>query len=162
MTSTPRRNAGLGAALIAHLRGQFFPRRQIAQLARLEDRLRQRFLAINMFAHRHRHRAGHPVAMVRYGNRDRIDGRAHFLQHFAEIAIQFGLLDISAPWPFEMPFVHVAKRDEIAAATRRIVRVAVAFAVDADAGDVDSVIGAENIVRQTERKWRPRRGRWNG
>src|SRR5580658_163354 len=50
-----------------------------------------------------------------------------------------------------MPFIHVAERHEITAASRRIVRIAIAFAFDANTGDIDSVIGAENFADKRKR-----------
>ena len=133
-----------GAALIAHLRGHLFPGRQVAQLARLGDRLCQRFLAINMFAHGHGQGAGGSVAVVGNGNSDRIDGRAQFVKHFSKIAVEFGLRELLR-FGLEMPFIHIAKGDKIAAAAGGVIRVAVAFACHADAGAVDAVVGAKDI-----------------
>jgi hypothetical protein len=52
----------------------------------------------------------------------------------------------------EEVLIHVAQGDDVAAATGGVVNVAVAFAVDADAGDGDSVIGAEDMADKGEGK----------
>src|SRR5262245_48640837 len=53
-----------GAALIAHLRDHFLPRGEVTKMARFKNRLRQRLLAVHMFAQLHRCRGGNGMEMV--------------------------------------------------------------------------------------------------
>ena len=48
--------------------------------------------------------------------------------------------------------VHIADRHDIAAAVRGVVAVAVAFAADADAGDIDAIVGSQHAPDIRERE----------
>ncbi len=125
-------------------------------MARFIDRLDQRFLAKAMFAHLHRPEGRHAVMMVRRGNGHRVDVLAHFVQHLAVIVelLELGKLVARTAWPSPptVMLVHVADGDDIAAAIRGVAAVAVPFAADADAGDVDAVIGPQHApdIREGE------------
>lgn len=53
---------------------------------------------------------------------------------------------------FEGVAVHIADGDDIAASGKRVGGVAIAFAADADTGDVDAVIGTEDASHEGERE----------
>ena len=136
-------NAIGGAALVAHLRDDILAFREIFQVARFVNRLHERLLAIDMFALAHRQRGDECVHVVRRGNRDAVNLAAQFGEHLAVILIKlcFGIffaLLVGAVG------VHVAQGDDVLA--RAVIRVALAFAHDADARDVElavQVFGAQ-------------------
>ena len=80
-----------GAPLIAHLRGDLFLPGEVTQVARLVNRVRQRFLHVGVLAHLHRHGGGERVMVVWRGNDDRVDVPADFVEHFAIVAEKFCL-----------------------------------------------------------------------
>jgi hypothetical protein len=77
--------------LVAHLRNHsVFARRQ-RQLARFPDRVRQRLLAINMFARRHRQHRRRPVLMIRDGDAHRVQ-RLLLVHHHPVIPVKLRAL----------------------------------------------------------------------
>ena len=147
--------AGLGAALVAHLSGQVLLFGELAQEARLVDGLDERFLAKAVLAHLHRPDGRHAVVVVRDGNGHRVNVLADFVQHLAVIAVLLELGELLRELPClraqGIP-VHVADGDNVAAAVGGAAAVAVAFAADADAGDVDAVIGPQHAPDIRERE----------
>ena len=146
---------GGGAALIAHLCGQFIFPGQLPHHTRFVDGLNERLLAKRVFAHLHRSDRCDAMVVVRCRNCYRINVFADFIEHFAII---FELLEI---WKFcgelfgfaiEGVLIHVADGHDVAAAPGGVTAVHVSFSTDADASDVDAFIGAQNPAHIGEGK----------
>ena len=92
--------------------------------------------------------------MVGRGNGHRVNVLAHFVQHLAVILVLLELGELLGELLgllVQRVGVHVADGDDVAAATGGVAAVAVPFAADADAGDVDAVIGPQDIFPHTEK-----------
>ena len=95
------------------------------------------------------------MVVVRRGNRYRINVFADSIEHFAII---FELLEIRKlcgelfGFAIEGVLIHVADGHEVAAAPGSVTAVTVAFSADANASDVDAIIGAQNApnIREGE------------
>ena len=101
-------------ALIAHLGDNSRFNRGRLQHAGLADRMRERFLHIDVLAHLDRHERGREMRMVRRRNRDCINLITHFRQHLPVIAIagDIGKLVENSPSARE---VHVAQGNDVLA-----------------------------------------------
>ena len=99
--------------------------------------------------------------MIGRGDGDGVNVLANFVEQLAVVAVLLELRELAGELlglrP-ERPGVHVADGDNVAAALGGIAAVAVTFAADADAGDVDAVIGAQHTAHVGEAK----RGRARG
>ncbi len=128
------------AALIAHLRDDFFLFRQFSQIARLIDGLRQWLLAIDGLVHLHCRRRHNRVQMIRRRNRDAINLAAHLIQHLAEVFVKLrARIFLHLRRVTCGSGIHVAQRDNVFTGTG--ICVAPAFATHcADAGDVQFTV----------------------
>src|SRR3954471_11733830 len=147
------------AALVAHLRGEFFLLGEFSHLARFPDSLGQRLLAINMFAEAHRSDGGGAMHVVGRRNRDGVNGFAHFIEHFTPIAIKLRVVGATSFFGHSLERlvlaiqsirVDVADRDDVASSGKCVRGVAITFSANSDAGDADAVISAENIADKRE------------
>lgn len=123
----------LGTALVAHLRDDAVFLGQLAQEARFIDRLRQRFLAVNILAQLDGRRGHQRVHVIRGRNDDRIESLFLF-EHHAPVLIKPGfriLLELTGG----AGRVHVAQRHNVFAGA--MVGVGSAFAVGPDDADVE-------------------------
>ena len=153
-----------GAALVAHLRSQVLLFGQPPHCPGLKDGLDQRFLAETVLAHLHRANGGDPVVMVRSRNRHRVNAVVHVLEHppVIPVLLDFRKLVLKLPGlPGQPVPVHVADGHNVAAASRRVAAVFLALAADADAGDVDALIGPQHPpdIREREGRGAKRQGR---
>ena len=80
----------VGAALIAHLSGDFLLFGYLGHEASLVDGLRKRFLHVHMFAQFHRLHTGNGVHVIRGGDGDGVDGFLHLVKHLTEILKRCG------------------------------------------------------------------------
>jgi hypothetical protein len=69
------------APLVAHLSGHFFLLGDLAHHARFINRVSERLLAIDVFAHSHGHDTGRCVDVVRGADHDGVDLFSHLLEH---------------------------------------------------------------------------------
>ena len=139
--------AGFGAALVAHLGRQILFLGDLAHLARLIDRLDQRFLGEAVLAHLHRPEGCHAMIMVRRGNGHRVNILANFVQHLAVILILLELGELLGELlglRSERVGVHVTDGNNVPATMGGVAAVAVPLSVHADAGDVDAVVGSQH------------------
>ena len=110
-----------GAALVAHLRDELSIFGHLTQIARLINRLRQRFLAIHGLVPLHRRRRHNRVHVIRRRNRHRINLTSHLVEHLAEIFVNlrarifFGLCRVSL-----CTGIHIAQRDNVLPGTRSV------------------------------------------
>ena len=135
--------AAAGAALIAHLGGQFSVAGQLPQDAGFMDRLGERLLTVNMLAQAHGRGGGDAVDVVGRGYGHRVDGFADLVEHLPEVLELLGLR-ILLPLLGERGSVDVAQANNGAATTCRIVGVAGTLAAHADATDLDAFVGAQH------------------
>jgi hypothetical protein len=98
-----------------------------------------------MFAHPHRHGAGHGVRVVGRADRDGIDALAHLVEHLAIIVVPLGI-GIFLGRLVEGLVVDVADGDHVARLAG-VARVALALASHADAGEVDLFVGRLAFLR---------------
>ena len=141
--------------LISHLCGDFVFTRDFRQLPRLKHGVRERFLAINVFAHLHRHQGCRRVHVIGRGNRDAVEVLAFLVEHHAEILEPFRLR-IFFECARGVDFVHVAKGIDVFAV--RVLDVAGAFAPGSDAAKVEAAVGAEDGAAGDEGKGQNRAG----
>ena len=141
----------LRAALIAHLRGQLFLAGQPAHLARFPDRLRERLLAVNMFAQAHGGDGSRAMHVIRRRDGNGVDRFAHLIEHFAPVAIKLGVVGPTLlrgavqqrlVFPIQRIGIDVAECDDVAAKSESAVGIAVTLSSHADAGDVDALVRA--------------------
>ena len=111
--------------------------RQIAQVACLENCLRQRLLAIDVFAQPHRAGFGDGVEMIRRGNVHGVNAPADLVKHGAKIPVKFRLR-IFPELIGAMRAVHVAQGDDVLAVAA--IRVAGALAAGTDDGNVQLAV----------------------
>ena len=145
--------AVLGAALIAHLRGEPLLVGQLAHEAGLMDGLGQRLLAEAMLAHLHCTDGGDAVSVVRGGDGDGVDLAAHLFVELPEVLVFLGIRELLG-LTIERILIDIAERDDGAATGCGIVGVTVTLTADADTGDVDAVIGTQDISDKREGKCR--------
>ena len=129
-------------ALVAHLRGDLGLLGDLAHLAGLVDRVRQRLLAVDVLAHLHGHDADHGVQVVGRGSHHRVDVLLGF-EHLAEIGVVLGVGEFLGETRQDV-LVHVAEGHDVdhvllACATAD---VANAHAVQSHAGNVELLLGA--------------------
>ncbi len=144
-----------GAALVAHLRGQFLLAGELTHGAHFADGLAERFLAEAMFTQGHGADGREAVVMVGRGNGDGINVLAHRVEHLAvilELPGVHGFIGKLFGFFVERGLIHVADGDDVGAASGGFAAVAVTFSTDADAGDVDPVICAEHAAHERERE----------
>jgi hypothetical protein len=103
------------------------------------DRVGKGFLTVKMFPMLDRGHASNGVEMIRRGNYHRIDALVQFVKHFAEIpiALRVGEFVESAGG---MTFIDIAQGNNVVAFGDRL-QVAGALAANANAGNVDFVVG---------------------
>ena len=140
---------GTAMTLIAHLRGDFVLPRDLGHLARLGHRMGERLLAINVFAHLHRHEGGRGVHVVGRRNGHGIDIPAFLLQHQSEI-FELPGLRIFFECPGAVDFIHIAQGVNVLII--HVGDVAGAFSAHADAGDVQAVVCTKDVATGYERK----------
>ena len=87
--------------------------------------------------------------VVRCGHRHRVDVLAFLLQHHSEIFEAFRLR-IFSEGTGGVDLVHVAQRVDVFVV--HVFNVAGAFAAHADAGDVQSSVGAEHVSAGDQRE----------
>ena len=139
--------AGFGAALVAHLGRQVLFLGDLTHLARLVNRLDQRFLAEAVLAHLHGPQCGGAVIVVGSGDGHRVNILADFVQHLAVILVFLDLGELLGELLgllVERVGVHVAHSNEIGSTMDGVAAVAVPLPAHANAGDVDAVVGAEH------------------
>src|SRR5262249_50211439 len=127
-----------GRALVAHLRADLVLLGGLAQLARLEDGVSQRLLAVDVLLELDGHHAGRGVRVVGSGDGDGVDGLAHLVEQLAEVG-ELRRLGEGLGHGIEPALVDVADGDDIADVAG-VLGVALALAADADAGDVQLVL----------------------
>ena len=124
-------------ALVAHLGADFgILLGKAAQFTRLPDRARERFLDVDVDAHRDGHVGRQEVHVVGRADDERVDLVAHLEQHLPEILIAFGarkrreglLHLLQAP-------IDVAQRDDFLVGKR--LNVGESLVVETHAGDPD-------------------------
>ena len=145
--------AVLGRTLVAHLRGHLHLGGHVAHLAGLGDRVRQRLLAVNALALLHGHQAGRRVRVVGGADGDGVDLVAELVEHLAVVG-ELLRVRVAGRLFVEGLIVHVAKGDDLAV-LGGAVHVAGAFAADADAGDVDFVVGGFALAAEGDAAGRP-------
>ena len=136
-------------ALVAHLRGNLVLARCLGHFPSFIHGVRQRFLAIDVFAHFHGQERGRRVHVVRCGHRHRVDALAFLLQQHAEIFEAFRLR-IFSEGTGGVDLVHVAQRVDVFVV--HVFNVAGAFAAHTYAGDVQPIIRAEHVAAGDEGK----------
>ena len=136
---------------IAHLGGDLVFARGERQLARFIEIVRQRFLAVNVFAEPDGGHRGDGVVVV--GNRHDNSVDVPLLEQFSEIAV-FPRAGMLLGGRVEKIFVHVAQRDDILVG--QILEVLGAFIANADEAEVEFLVervGAQKSGRgENERK----------
>ena len=109
----------------------------------------QWLLGVDVLTHAHGHHRRMAVRVV--GSRDghRVDPLAFLLEHHAKVAVELrrgkklgGVVALSRA----SLVVHVAQRHDLAPGARRAGHLGEALSADADAGDVDPVVGAPGRV----------------
>jgi hypothetical protein len=99
-----------------------------------------------VFAHLHRPDGRDAMLVVGGGNGDRVNVLADFVEQLAVVAVLLELGELLREllgFRAQRIRVHIANGNDIAAALVGVTAVAVAFAADANAGDVDAVIGPQ-------------------
>ena len=131
--------AGLCAALVAHLGGEFVFAGEIAHDAGFPDGLGERLLAVDVLAHAHCHDARHAMDVVRSRDRHRVDLLVHFLEHDAEI-LEFRRGGKVRGHLVERAVIHIAQGNDIQPAGRVFLPVTAALAAHADAAEADPAV----------------------
>ncbi|MDP7105489.1 MAG: hypothetical protein QGH41_00335 [Roseibacillus sp.] len=126
----------VGAALVAHLGGQFLFASQIAHDAGFPDSLGERLLHVGMLAHGHGGDGGHAMAVVGSGDCDGIDLVFHLLQQFPEVLVLLGLGKLLG-LPVHRVAIDVAEGHDLAPFAGGVVGVTAALAPGADTGHAD-------------------------
>ena len=137
-SSAPRRKPGIGRSLVAHLGAHPFLARGLAHQAGFPDRVRQRLLAIDVLAQTHGRHRGRGVRMVGRRDDDGVDLGIELMQQLAIVVVLLGFLVLRGH-RVQALLVDVAHRHD-PAVTRRLLGVALAFAADADAGDIQRLV----------------------
>ena len=126
------------SALVAHLRGYLVLGGQFGQQTRFVDRVRQRFLAIDVLAGRNGVGRDDRVGVVGRSHHDRIGRFEHLVVHAAVIVVAFGrgvtLEDMLRVFP-----VDVAQADDVLAF--KALQYRSAATADADTQDIEFVAG---------------------
>ena len=122
----------LRAALVAHLRHHFVVLGQFAQVPRLVHGLRQRLLAVHVFAHLDGSRGHEGMAMVGYRHRHGVDVLFFFFQHVAPVLVK-PRVGVQAAGFFGLVLVDVADGDDFLGTA--ITDIAAAFAAGAHAAN---------------------------
>ena len=104
--------------------------------------MRQRLLAVDVLAHLHGHDGGRGVRVVGRADRHGVDLLAHLVEHLAVVDVTFWPSGTSRACRLASVLVDVAEGDDVAEVAG-LVDVAGALAADADAGDVQLLVGAE-------------------
>src|SRR6185503_17793795 len=136
--------AGLGAALVAHLGGELLLGGELSEDAGLVDGLHQGLLAVDVLAELHRGACDDAVAVVGGGDGDGVDLVAHLVEHFAKIFEGFGV-GVLLGRELEVVGIDVAQGDDLAAGLGRVFNVGGALAGAADGGDADLLVGAGDL-----------------
>ncbi len=110
-----------------------------AQLAGFPHVVGQRLLRVDVLADLDRHHGGDGVGVIGRGDGDGVDLLAHLVEHLAEVGELSGL-GVLGGFGVEALLVDVADGDEVGV-LGGLLAVAVAFAADADAGEVDPLVG---------------------
>ena len=137
------------AALIAHLCGEILFLCEGADDAGLVNGLHEGLLAKTMLSHFHRANGGDSVVVIGNGNGHGVDASAKFIEQLSIILELFNLWKFCLKLvglPREVVFINVANGHDIRAAAGGVAAIAVAFAVDADASDVNAVVCAQDIA----------------
>ncbi len=102
----------VGMALVAHLRGHLLLPRELGELPRLPDRVRERLLDKDVLAEVQRRRCDRKVHVIGRRHRDRVDLVAHLVEHLPEIAearhLRIGIERLGGA-----VVINIAKCDEI-------------------------------------------------
>ena len=125
-------------ALVAHLGAEVLLGGELPHYAGFLDGPGQRLLAEAVLAHLHGHDAGRGVGVVGRAHGDGVDLAVHLLEHLAVVEVLLGVRELLGLL-VERLFVDVAEGDDLAVAAG-VVRVAIALAADADAGEADFLI----------------------
>ena len=133
--------------LIAHLCDDLFVARQFRDRARFPNRVRQRFLQIDVFAQLDRHRGGMEMSVIRRRDRYGIDALAFLLQHDAEVFELFRQRK-GLERPGRVGLIDITKRHDVF--TFAIADIDRAFAAYTDGGNVQACVRAKNIARGDE------------
>ena len=112
---------------------------EIGQYARLEDGVRQRLLAIDMFAKSHGHRRRRGVGVIGSGDRHRVDVFAFLLQHLTKVGV-LGCLRMAVEHVRRLAGIHVTKRHDVLAFAA--VDVDLSFAAGTDRCDIEPFVRA--------------------
>ena len=141
MISTAVRKPLLARPLVAHLRGDLHLVGHFPHAAGFIDRPGQRLLREAVLPLLHGEDAGRRVAVIGDADGHRVDLVAHLVEHFAIVVEHLDrVVDLSpalelVAFLVEMAIVDIAQRDDVAIAGR-IIRVAGALPVDADATEI--------------------------
>ena len=92
-----------------------------------------------MLTHLHGSDGGDGVHMVRGRHRDGVNGLAHLVQHLA-VVLECGSSGIFFATSPKCVQIHVAQCDNVATATRVVIRVTAALAACADGSDIDFAV----------------------
>lgn len=133
--------------LVAHLRRHAVLVGELGQQARLVYAVRQRFFAIDVFAHRDRIRCHEAVGMVGGAHDNRVDGIAHLVEH-RPVVPETARIGIAVEGLFRIIPVGIAQCDDILALAA--LEHAGPAAADAHARDVEFVTGSGMSVRFSE------------
>ena len=143
-----------GAALVAHLGDDLVLERGQAHDSRFVHRAREGLFTIDVFAALHGRHRGDGMSVVGRGHQHGIDLLVHLVEHPAEILERLGLgmLLVNVARPL---CVHVAQRHDVHARPGKVIEVTPSLAADADAGDIQLVVGliaeSEPRARQQEK-----------
>ena len=133
--------AAAGAALVAHLGGQFSVASQLPQNTGFMDRLGERLLTVDVLAQAHGRGGGDAVDVVGCGDGHCVDRFADLVEHLPEVLELLGLR-VLLPLLGERVPIDVAQANDGAAAARSVVGVARTLASHADTTDLDPFIGS--------------------
>ena len=136
-------------SLVAHLRGDFVFAGEFGQDARLEDGVRQRFLAVNMFAQSDGHRCCGGVRVVRRRDGHSVDVIGFLVEHLAEVSI-LGRLRVAIVHVRSAAGINVAKGHDVLALAP--VDIDLPLTTGADCRDVKSLVRAKHTPRDDHRE----------
>ena len=135
--------AAAGAALVAHLGGQFSVASQLPQDTGLMHCLGEGLLTVNVLAQAHGRSGGDAVDVVGRRDGDRVDRFADLVEHLPEVLELLGLRVLLTLLGEGVP-VDVAQADDGAPTACGVVGVARPLSAHADTTDLDSFIGTEH------------------
>ncbi len=124
--------------LVAHLRGDLVLARHLGEHARFPNGARHRLLHVDVQSALDGPSGGHAVNMIGSGDHHRVDALL-LVEHPAEILVARGLR-VAVECLGGPDIIGIAQRDDVLG-DRAGVDVAVAFAANTDAGDVQFLIG---------------------